>query len=127
LPLFDGVSDDDLGRCADLFQEAELLQGSGMAKQDDFAYKFFVVLDGEVEVLRDFKHVARLGPGEFFGEMALVSGETRNARVVAATRCDVAWMMAWDFKTMSEEFPLIAGRIEKTVAERMASVTEDDD
>ena len=126
LPLFEGLSDGDLDRCAGLFQEAELLQGGGMVREDDFAYKFFVVIEGEVDVLRDFEAVARLGPGDFFGEMALLSGERRNARVVAHTRCDVAWMMAWDFKTMADEFPEVAGRIETTVAERMASLPDTD-
>jgi CRP/FNR family cyclic AMP-dependent transcriptional regulator len=126
VPLFEGMSDDDLRRCADLFEEAEILQGSGLAREGEFAYKFFVVLDGEVEVLRDFTPAARLGPGDFFGEMGLVGGERRNARVVAHTRCGVAWMMVWDFRTMAEEFPEIAGRIEKAVADRMSSLPDGD-
>ena len=46
LPLFEGLSDEDLDRCAGLFQETEMLQGSGLVREEDFAYKFFVVLDG---------------------------------------------------------------------------------
>lgn len=126
LPLFEGLSDEDLDRCAGLFQETEMLQGSGLVREEDFAYKFFVVLDGEVEVLRDFESVARLGPGDFFGEMALVSGARRNARVVAHTRCDVAWMMSWDFKAMADDLPEIAARVEATIAERMAALPEAD-
>lgn len=127
LPLFEGMSDADLRRCAEMFHEAELLQGSGLAREGDFAYKFFVVLSGEVDVLRGFDPVARLGAGDFFGEMGLMSGERRNARVVAHTRCELAWMMAWDFKAMSEEFPAVAGRIDEVVAERMGSLASTDD
>ena len=127
MPLFEGMSDTDLRRCAEMFQEAELLQGTGLAREGDFAYKFFVVLSGEVDVLRGFEPVARLGPGDFFGEMGLMSGERRNARVVAHTRCELAWMMAWDFKTMSEEFPEVAARIDDVVAARMRPLASSDD
>ena len=126
IPLFDGLGPDELARCASLFQEAEILAGSGLAKEGDFAYKFFVVLDGEVEVLRDFEHVARLGAGDFFGEMGVVSGERRNARVVADTRTTVAWMMPWDFQQMTEELPTVAARIDEAIAERMADLPTDD-
>ena len=126
IPIFEGLSEDDLDRCAKRFQETEILQGSGLTREDDFAYKFFVVIEGEVEVLRDFDSVAMLGPGDFFGEMGLISGERRNARVVAHTRCQLAWMMGWDFSEMTEELPAVAARIEETVAERMASIPTDD-
>ncbi len=86
LALFDGLTDDELAPFASQFEELDIVAGSSLAKQDDFAYKFFVVLDGDVDVHRDFEHIASMGPGEFFGEMALVKGEKRNARVTAKTR-----------------------------------------
>jgi CRP-like cAMP-binding protein len=125
-PLFDGISDEDLASCAEHFDETEILAGSSLSNEGDFAYKFFVVLDGQVEVLRDFHPVAQLGPGDFFGEMALVSGERRNARVTAVTRCDLASIIAWDFQKMTDEFPQIAERIEAKVVERMASLPTDE-
>lgn len=118
LPLFEGLTDEELARCAERFTEIELVAGSSLAKQDDFAYKFFIVLDGEVDVHRDFEFVARLGPDEFFGEMALVKGEKRNARVTTRTRCRLACMMGWDFKAMNEELPVVAERIAAVVHER---------
>lgn len=117
--LFDGLPDDALERCAQRFQEAELLAGSGLTREGDFSYKFFVILEGEVEVLRDFSHVADLGPGEFFGEMGLVTGTRRNARVVAKTPCRLAWVMSWDFDDMLRDEPEVAKRIEQIVEERM--------
>ena len=72
----------------------------------------------KVEVLRDFDHVAYLGPGEFFGEMGIVTGDRRNARVVAHDRCRLASMMTWEFQTMTEEFPEIAARVEAVINER---------
>ncbi len=124
IALFDGLSDDELAECAGVFQHREMLAGSSLVREDDFAYKFFVVLDGTVEIYRHFHFVAELGPGEFFGEMGLINGVKRNARVTAKTRCDVAWIMGWDFQTMSERFPVIAQRIQAVAEKRLAGISE---
>ncbi len=126
LPLFQGIANDELEAIAAKFQSAEMLAGSSLAKQDDFAYRFFVVLEGQVEVYRDFEHVADIGPGEFFGEMGLVSGERRNARVTAKTRVDIAWMMPWDFDEMTTSNADIAARISAVVAARMEGLSDEE-
>lgn len=118
LTLFEGVSDDELTGLAEQFSEFEIVAGSSLAKQDDFAYKFFIVLDGDVDVHRDFKLVAEMGAGDFFGEVALVTGERRNARVTAKTRCRLACMMSWDFKAMTDQYPAVAERIEAAARQR---------
>jgi CRP/FNR family cyclic AMP-dependent transcriptional regulator len=122
LPLFQGVSDNDLEMLAGMFQSAEMVAGSSLAKQGDFAYKFFVVLEGVVEVYRDFKHIADLGPGEFFGEIGVLSDARRNARVTAKTRVDLAWVMPWDLETMRSEIPDVSARIDAVVDARMADL-----
>ncbi len=118
LTLFEGLSDDELAGLADQFHEFEIFAGSSLAKEDDYAYKFFVVLDGDVDVHRNFEHIASLGAGDFFGETALVKGERRNARVTTKTRCRLACMMAWDFKAMTEQFPSVAARVDAVVDAR---------
>lgn len=120
MSLFEGLTDAELAECTEPLKEFQIVAGSSLAKQDDFAYKFFVVLEGEVEVHRNFEFVASMGPGEFFGEMALVKGERRNARVTARTRCRLACMMGWEFKTMTEQFPTVAAHIDAAVAQREA-------
>ncbi len=120
LALFEGLTDDELAKCAEPLKELQIVTGSSLAKQDDFAYKFFIVLDGEVDVHRDFEFVARLGPGEFFGERALVKGEKRNSRVTAHSHCRLACMMGWDFKAMTEQVPAVAARIDAVIDAREA-------
>lgn len=122
IDLFDGLTEEELAQCAELFETTEILAGSGLAREGDFSYKFFVVLDGEVDVLRDFDHVATLGAGDFFGEMGVVTGERRNARVVAKTRCNVAWVMPWDFQKMTDDHALVAERIQAVIDERAKSL-----
>lgn len=118
LPLFAGLTADELERCAAQFEEMEILAGGGMVREGDFSYKFFVVLDGEVDVLRDFELIATLGPGDYFGEMGVMTGSRRNARVVAKERCTVGRLMTWDLKALTDAYPTIAAHIEATIAQR---------
>ena len=118
VPLFAELTDEELARCAGQFEETIILAGGGMIREGDFSYRFFVVLEGEVDVLQDFDRIATLGPGDYFGEMGLVSGDRRNARVVAKDRCTVAQLMTWDFKAVADEFPSVAAHLEQTIASR---------
>ena len=102
-----------------------MLAGTVLAREGEFAYKFFVVLEGEVEIQREFEHIATLGPGEFFGEMGVIEGGRRNARVLATTRCKLAWMMIWDFDNMTKDHPEIAARIQAAVEGRSGTPTAD--
>ena len=110
--LFDGLSDADLERCAGWFEETELPPGSRLVNEGEYSYRFFVVLDGEIEVRHEFEKVRHLGPGDFFGELGLLSDSRRSAKVIALTRCNVARIMTWDFRTMLADHPQIATRIE---------------
>lgn len=107
-PVFDALTDEELERAARLFEETELLAGSSLIR-GDFSYRFFVVLDGEVDVSRDFELIRRLGRGEICGEIGLLTGRRRSARVLAHTRCRVATLMTWDFAALMEQAPRSAG------------------
>jgi CRP/FNR family transcriptional regulator, cyclic AMP receptor protein len=120
-PVFEGLTDEELERSAALFEEVELLAGSSMIKEGDFSYRFFVVLDGEVDVTHHFDPVRRLGPGEICGEIGLLTGQRRTARVVAHTRCKLASLMTWDFRTLMEQAPAAARKIEAIAEERLAA------
>jgi CRP/FNR family cyclic AMP-dependent transcriptional regulator len=124
LPLFEGLSTDELEDCASHFPSTEMLAVSSLTKEGDFAYKFFVVLEGTVEDYRDFEHVADLGPGDFFGEMGVLSHGKRNARVSAKDRCQLASMMGRECEEMQAKYPGIASRVDATVAARMSSLPD---
>lgn len=123
MPLFADVAAAELAPWAERFDEVVVLSGTGLAKQDDYAYRFYVVLEGEVDVDREFAPVARLGAGDFFGESGLVTTGRRNARIVAHTHCRLACLMLWDFRAMLEALPAVAARIEQEVAARSPSPT----
>lgn len=118
--LFAGLTDDDLAQCAEKFVVDEVLAGSTLTREGDFSYKFFVVVDGRVDVLRDFETIASLGPGECFGETGVASDEPRNARVVASERSQVASMIGWDFRSMCDAIPVLGDRIQAIIDDRSA-------
>ena|SRR5438105_14735365 len=118
LPLFESLSKRELSRLARWTDEVDVKGGRHIVDQGDFAWEFFVVIEGEAEVLRDEEHVADLGPGDFFGEVALVETDRRVASVVATTPMRLVVMLGRDFKEMEAEMPEVAQQITAAVEER---------
>src|SRR5262245_64349647 len=83
--LFSGLSTSELERLAEWTDEVSVPAGHELAREGRFAHEFFVIEDGTAEVLQDQQHIAELGRGDFFGEIALLETERRTATVVATT------------------------------------------
>ena len=111
IPLFEGLDEQQLQRIADWLEPVDVPAGWSLLNQGSYPEGFFVVLTGEVSVERDGAEVARLGPGEFFGEIALLEDDRRTATVTTATRVTAAVMEAGDFFEMCAEIPEISTRI----------------
>lgn len=124
VPLFEGLTAEELADCAAPFETMEVLSDHNISREGDHAYTLFIVLEGEVDVHRDFQKVATLGPGEFFGEMGVTTDAERNAHVTTRTRTSLAKLMAWDYKEMVRKHPIIGERVDSVIAERTASPEE---
>src|SRR6266508_6557661 len=89
VPLFEGLSRAHLGRVAALTEETTYDAGRVIVQKDTPGRAFYVIVDGKAKVVKGKIVTARreadLGPGDFFGERALLDGERRTATVVAAT------------------------------------------
>jgi CRP-like cAMP-binding protein len=120
IPLFAGLSKHERERVARWADEINVPAGSHLVDEGRFAHEFFVVLDGTVVVLRRDVSIARLGAGDFFGEIALVGRDRRTASVVAATPVRAVVMHHRDFDEMREEMPTVAARIHEAISARMA-------
>jgi CRP-like cAMP-binding protein len=118
LPLFESLGKRDLERVSRWVDQVDVGVGRHLVDQGSFAFEFFVILEGEAEVIRDGDRIAQLGPGDFFGEMALVEGDRRNASVVATTPMRLGVMLGRDFKEMEDELPHVAEEITKAVEAR---------
>lgn len=118
ISLFSELEEADCARLAELFQEEDVLPFRRPVAQGDFGYRFFVILDGTAVVRIDGEEVTELGPGDFFGEMALLGEEgRRTAEVQAKTRMRCASVMAWDFRRLLDENPDIRTKVEAAVEE----------
>jgi voltage-gated potassium channel len=81
--LFSECTDEELARIASIARPRPAAPGTDLIKQGELGDEFFVVLDGEVRATIDGVVVEDLGPGSFFGEMALMDGGERAATVTA--------------------------------------------
>jgi len=118
VPLFESLSGDERRTIAQHADEIEAPEGTELVRQGEFAYEFFVLEEGTAEVVRDGKRVAELGPGDFLGEMGIVSKAVRNATVVTTSPARVIVMTEQAFRSMRALNPAVADRITAAVEER---------
>jgi CRP/FNR family cyclic AMP-dependent transcriptional regulator len=116
--LFAELDDDALEEIAPKFQEVFVGPTASLAKAGEFGYHFFVVEEGTADVFVDGDLVATLGPGDFFGEIALEEGERRTADVVATSQMQLLSMLIWDFRELHDAHPSIGERIDAAREER---------
>ena len=118
IPLFASLSKSERRQVASSTDEVELTEGEVLVNEGDFAYEFFIIEAGTAEVLRDGKHVAELGPGDFLGEIAAIEKTQRNASVVAASPMKVVVMTARDLRHIDHEMPGVARQIRDAISAR---------
>jgi len=97
VPIFIGLSDRQLKHLAKDSMGRRYSDGDTIVKQGDEGIAFFLILDGRAEVRRKGKRLAGLGPGDFFGEMALFDDEPRSADVVATQPTSCLVLSKWEF------------------------------
>src|SRR5437870_3053294 len=110
VPLFQSLDRRELKALSRWADELDMPAGKTLVEQGAWGWEFFVIIDGEAEVLRGGELITQLGPGDFFGEMALREHDKRSATVVARTPVRLAVMLERDFHEMEEEMPHVAKR-----------------
>lgn len=108
LPLFAGISSDSLQRLAETAGELEFVEGDFIVRQGQVGTGLYVLFEGSVAVLRGTTELARLGPGEFIGELAVIDQQPRMAsvRAEAPTRCLA--IASWDLLKLLESDSALA-------------------
>jgi CRP/FNR family transcriptional regulator, cyclic AMP receptor protein len=118
IPLFEGVSDEDLQNIAPFVSEVSVSEGKYLVSEGDYSYQLMAIEEGEAEVLRGDAHIADLGPGDFFGEAGLVDKQRRNADVVAKTPMRLITLTSWDVKRLEKQIPSAFEKLRQTVEAR---------
>ncbi|HZQ65290.1 MAG TPA: Crp/Fnr family transcriptional regulator [Gaiellaceae bacterium] len=119
VPLFNGLSNRDLGRLAQSFKERTFPAGETIATEGTGGVGFFVIGEGEVSYVVNGEEVGRGGPGEYFGEIALIDDGPRSATVTAASDVTAYGLTSWEFKPLVEENAAIAWELLQVLAKRL--------
>jgi len=123
VPLFSLCSRDELRAIARLGTTIDVDEGAVLTEKGKHGNEFFLVLDGVASCRIGRREVRRFGPGQFFGELALLYGGVRSADVVATSEMRLLVLDAREFKTMLAATPYVGVKMLANLAERLS---EDD-
>lgn len=124
-PLFEGLSRRELEELAKLADDLEVPAGKVLTRQGDTGREFFVLMEGEVEVERDGQSLGRRGAGDFIGEISLLEDIPRTATVTAATPIRLFVLTGQSFRSVVEAQPEVENKVLRTLARRLASMSDD--
>jgi CRP/FNR family transcriptional regulator, cyclic AMP receptor protein len=124
VPIFSDCSPKDLSAVARGLKEVNHKAGTVIAREGDPGVGLFVIVDGEAKVTIGGKLKTKLGPGEFFGEIALLDGGPRTATVTAETDMKLLGLTEWVFRGLLQGHPAIAVKTLQAMAGRLRSATK---
>ena len=119
VPLFEGLSPEDLGTVAGKLEERDLHVGEHLSSEGGAGYFFFVIESGSAEVVKHGARVAELGAGDFFGEGAIFRARRRTATVTATEPGIVFAMFGADFAKLVADIPELHERIDAALDARL--------
>jgi CRP-like cAMP-binding protein len=121
-PLFQNLSRGELVELARRTEDMEVDEGRILAREGDLGSEFFVVVDGEVAVTKEGRELRRLGPGDFFGEIALIwESPRRTATVTAATSVRFFVLTRQAFRSLIDHHPDIESNVLEALEERVGA------
>jgi CRP/FNR family transcriptional regulator, cyclic AMP receptor protein len=121
-PLFSELSKQELGELAKASEDLEVEEGKVLTREGDLGREFFVIVDGAVSVTRGGQEIRRLGPGDFFGEIALVyESPRRTATVTATTPLRFFVLTRQSFRSLLEHQPEIETKVMDALEQRIAA------
>jgi CRP/FNR family cyclic AMP-dependent transcriptional regulator len=123
-PLLHGVDPDGIAMIAARMVEVDVPTGHVIARQGEVGTGFFLVAAGGVRVVRDGVTIARIGPGDFFGELSVLDGRPRVAQVVADEPTVCLGLASWEFEAVIRDEPSVALAVLRVLAGRLRDVTE---
>jgi len=119
VPLFEGLSRRHLKQIAERADEISFRDKETIIEAGEPGGTFFVIVEGEVKVMRGNRVIARAGPGEFFGEISLLDGGPRTASVVADSPVVAIRLFKSSFDKLVTQEPKVATKILAVVARRL--------
>ena len=119
VPLFADCSRQELTMIARRGTDVTFSPGQTVVREGTPGYEFFVIVDGAAVVTRDGDEIAQLGPGDFFGEFALLHEAPRNATVAATGQLETIVVQSQEFGSLLREAPELARKVMAGMARRL--------
>ncbi len=124
IPLFSGCTPDELDEIDRMADEVHAAAGRTVIKQGDLGQEFALIVEGEAEIVKDGVTVATIGPGSYFGEVALLDSINRTASVVARTDLVLEVVDRRGFNTLLDDLPRLSRSLLTGLAHRLAELEE---
>lgn len=119
VPLFSRMGSRELLRLGQLADEVEVGKDKALTEQGRIGHEFFIILDGRLTVLEGDRPIRQLGPGDFFGEIALLDARPRTATVRADGLTRLLVVGHREFHSLMDEFPSVRTAVLEALAERV--------
>ena len=119
VPLFAGLDEKELQEIANSMRERRFSAGDTVTQEGAGGVGFFVVEEGRADVTVGGETKGSVGPGDYFGEIALINESPRTATLTAATDMVCYGMTPWDFRPLVESNSTIAWKLLTAMAEKM--------
>jgi CRP-like cAMP-binding protein len=119
VPLFSGLDRRELAQIADTMRERRFPAGSTVVQEGASGAGFFIVESGEAEVTIQGERRGSVGPGDYFGEIALLTGSERTATLTATSDMLCYGMTPWDFRPLIESNATLAWKLLTAMADRL--------
>ena len=124
VPLFADLDRRELNQIAGSMKERTFDPGQTIASEGQSGVGFFVIDQGEASVSVGGEERGRLGPGDYFGEIALIGGTDRTATVTADTELRCYGLSSWEFRPMVEHNAAIAWKLLQAMAKRLHAIEQ---
>jgi CRP/FNR family cyclic AMP-dependent transcriptional regulator len=121
VPLFSRCSKGELVRIAMIADEIDLPAGKTLTKEGTRGREFFVLLEGTADVRKNTRLLSPLGPGDFFGEISLVTDAPRTATVQTTSPVRALVITDRAFRELMRKSPEIQGKVLEAVGSRLAA------
>jgi CPA1 family monovalent cation:H+ antiporter len=121
IPLFAGLADDELAAVASAASEVSAKDGETVATEGDFGHALYAIESGTATVSADGAPLRALGPGDVFGEIAVVASGRRTASVVATSQLRLIVLFKRDVWALEQSAPTAAERLRSLIAARQST------
>jgi len=121
IPLLASLTPDELDELAGWFEPKTADEGVKLCGEGASGYSFFVLVAGSAVVTSNGAELRTLGPGDFFGEVAILDGGRRTATVTTTSPAQLLVLFGTEFRQLQHAYPAIAAQLEAAVAARIGS------